>query len=130
MKKILLMTIGTISLVLGIIGIVLPVLPTTPFILLALACYMKSSKRMYMFVLTNKYLGPYVKDYISNNGIPIKAKKRATFLIWITIGFSVLFVIDKIFLRLILLIIASIISIYIWTRSTPKINNVEDIIED
>jgi uncharacterized membrane protein YbaN (DUF454 family) len=120
MKRILLMSIGTISLGLGVIGIVLPVLPTTPFLLLALACYMKSSTKLYDFVLENKYLGPYVKDYVSGNGIPVKAKKKAIFLIWITIGFSVLFIIDQIFLRLMLLTIASIVSTYIWTRKTPE----------
>ncbi|WP_273225536.1 YbaN family protein [Geosporobacter ferrireducens] len=125
--KILLMVIGSISLGLGMIGVVLPVLPTTPFLLISLACYMRSSRKLYDFVLSNKYLGPYVKDYVDGKGIPIKAKKRAIFLIWITIGFSVLFVIDKIFLRLMLLTIASIVSIYIWTRSTPESKNIADI---
>ncbi|AOT71980.1 YbaN family protein [Geosporobacter ferrireducens] len=127
MMKILLMVIGSISLGLGMIGVVLPVLPTTPFLLISLACYMRSSRKLYDFVLSNKYLGPYVKDYVDGKGIPIKAKKRAIFLIWITIGFSVLFVIDKIFLRLMLLTIASIVSIYIWTRSTPESKNIADI---
>lgn len=123
MKKILLMILGTISLILGVIGIVLPVLPTTPLILLSLVCYIRSSSRLYNFVLSNKYLAPYVKDYISGEGIPIKAKKKAISLIWITIGFSVIFIIDKIFVRLMLLGIATTVSIYIWTRETLEDKN-------
>lgn len=120
MKKILLIIIGTISLVLGFIGIVLPILPTTPFLLLSLFCYIKSSRKLYDFVLSNKYLAPYVKDYISGKGIPMKAKKKSIFLLWITIGFSVVFVVEKALLRLLLLIIAGSVSTYIWTRSTPE----------
>lgn len=123
MKKILLTIIGTISLVLGIIGIILPILPTTPFLLLSLACYMKSSKRLYDFVLLNKYLGPYVKDYVSGKGIPLKAKKKAIILLWVTMGISVVFVVDKIHLRLMLLTIAIIVSTYIWTRKEEQREN-------
>lgn len=118
MKKIFLIIIGTISLVLGVIGIFLPLLPTTPFLLLSLGLYMRSSKKLYNFILTNKYLAPYVKDYVSGNGIPLKAKKRAICLIWITIGFSIIFVIDEMPLRLMLITIASAVSTYIWTRKT------------
>ena len=118
MKKIVLIIIGTISLSLGATGIFLPVLPTTPFLLLSLACYIKSSKKLHDFVLSNKYLAPYVRDYVSGNGIPIKAKKKAILLIWITIGFSVIFIIDKMALRIMLLTIATIVSTYIWTRDT------------
>lgn len=120
MKKILLIIIGTISLVLGFIGIVLPILPTTPFLLLSLFCFIRSSRKLYNFVISNKYLAPYVKDYISGKGIPMKAKKKSIFLLWITIGFSVVFVVEKALLRLLLLIIAGSVSIYIWTRSTPE----------
>ncbi|MBS4534400.1 DUF454 family protein [Clostridium sp. D2Q-14] len=83
---------------------------------LSLTCFIKSSDKLYRSILTNKYLSPYVVDYINGNGIP----KRAIFLIWLTIGFSVLFVIDKIILQIMLLSIASIVSIYIWTRSSSK----------
>lgn len=116
MKKILLILIGTISLILGIIGILMPVLPTTPFLLLSLACYAKSSDRLYSFIMKNKYLRPYVQYYIDGRGIPVKEKKKALILIWITIGISILFFIDSLAVRLILLIIAASVSTYIWTR--------------
>ncbi|MBS4539393.1 YbaN family protein [Clostridium sp. D2Q-11] len=121
MKKILLIVLGSISLGLGVIGIFLPVIPTTPFLLLSLWLYMRSSKKLYNFVLTNKYLGPYVNDYISGKGIPIKAKKKAIFLIWLTIGFSTIFIIGKAILKVMLLSIATIVSAYIWTRKTRKV---------
>ena len=88
MKKIVLWIIGIITLALGFIGIFIPVFPTTPFLLVALACFVNSSSKMHRFILENKYLGPYVKDYTSGNGIPMRAKWRAVSLIWITIGFS------------------------------------------
>ena len=120
MKKNLLVIVGSISLLLGIIGIILPLMPTTPFLLLSLACYVNSSEKSYKFILNNKYLAPYVKDYVSGKGIPKKTKIRAILLIWITIGLSVIFVLNEIKLRLLLLSIASIVSIYIWTRKTSK----------
>jgi uncharacterized membrane protein YbaN (DUF454 family) len=118
--NILLMIIGTISLGLGIVGIILPIFPTTPFLLLSLYCYVRSSRKLYNFVLTNKYLARYVKEYLSDNGIPKNAKKKAIFLIWLTIGFSIIFVVDKLSFRIILLIIASSVSTYIWTRTTTE----------
>lgn len=116
------MIIGSLSLGLGIIGIFLPVLPTTPFLLLAMACYLRSSKKLYNFILTNKYLGPYVKDYVLGKGIPVKVKWKAIFLAWLTIGFSIIVIIDNIFLRIMLFVIASLVSTYIWTRKTAEIN--------
>lgn len=115
-KKILLIMIGSISLIVGSIGIILPLLPTTPFLLLSLACFIRSSDRLYDFILNNKYLAPYVKDYMNGNGIPKKVKIRAITLIWITIGFSTIFIIDKSIIRIVLLSTASIVSLYILTR--------------
>jgi uncharacterized membrane protein YbaN (DUF454 family) len=118
--KVLCLIIGSITLILGAIGIFMPVLPTTPFLLLSLACFLKSSKKMYNFVLNNKYLGPYVKDYVSGDGIPLVMKKRAIALVWITISFSALVVIDKVQLKLLLFTIAILVSSYIWTRKTKE----------
>ncbi|MBM7613764.1 YbaN family protein [Alkaliphilus hydrothermalis] len=116
MKRILLIIIGVISLILGVIGILLPIVPTTPFLLLSLSCFMKSSKSFYDYVLSNRYLSPYVNDYLSSKKIPLKVKKRAIFLLWVSIGCTALFVIDKTFLKLMLFAIACTVSIYIWTR--------------
>lgn len=118
MKKIILLIIGVITMSLGFVGIFLPVFPTTPFLLVALACFVNSSTKMHRFILENKYLGPYVKDYTSGNGIPMKAKWRAVSLIWITIGFSAIFVLDKWSLRILILSIATLVSIFIFTRKT------------
>lgn len=118
--RIILLIIGNISLALGILGIILPLLPTTPFLLLSLACFTKSSDRLYNFILSNKYLAPYVEGFIDGGGIPMKVKIRVISVKWLAIGFTVIFVIDKTALRLMLLTIATLVSIYIYTRETAE----------
>ncbi|MDR5659979.1 YbaN family protein [Serpentinicella sp. ANB-PHB4] len=118
MKRPILIFLGTFSLFLGIIGIILPVMPTSPFLLISLTCYMKSSRRLYNFVLYNKYLGPFVKDYVSELGMPVKAKMRAILFIWISIAISGIFIVNHIILRLILLVFGSSITLFIYTRKT------------
>ena len=57
-----LLAIGWLSVALGVIGIFLPVLPTTPFLLLAAACFMRSSKRFYLWLVNHRQLGPWIVD--------------------------------------------------------------------
>ena len=61
----LLMAVGWVSVVLGVIGIFLPVLPTTPFLLLAAACFARSSPRFYQWLINHRQLGPWIRDYRS-----------------------------------------------------------------
>ena len=74
MKKIALILIGVLSVILGVIGIFLPILPTTPLILLAGYCFLKSSKRLYNKLIKNKYLGIYIKNYYEKKEFPKKQK--------------------------------------------------------
>jgi uncharacterized membrane protein YbaN (DUF454 family) len=86
---------GTVFLIIGGVGIILPLLPTTPFLLLALACYAKSSKRLYNWLLYNKWFGEYIKNWHEGRGIPVKTKILTIALLFLTIGYSVAFVVPS-----------------------------------
>lgn len=111
--KILLLIIGSISTVLGIIGIVIPVLPTTPFILLAAVCFFRSSTGLYEWLINNKYFGSYIKNYREGRGIPSKIKIYAISMLWGAIGFSIIFAIDNLLVRILLVVIAVAVTAYI-----------------
>jgi len=101
--KILLITAGTISLALGAIGVFLPIIPTTPFLLLAAACYYRSSKRMHRWLLNNKWFGEYIRNYKEGKGIPLKTKIAALAMLWLTIGVSTVFFLNRLLPELLVL---------------------------
>ncbi len=84
----LLLAIGWLSVALGVAGIFLPVLPTTPFLLLAAACFARSSPRFHQWLVTHPRLGPWIKGYLSGVGMPVKAKVYAIGLMWLSIAVS------------------------------------------
>jgi uncharacterized membrane protein YbaN (DUF454 family) len=116
----LLIIAGFICVGLGIIGIVLPVLPTTPFLLLAAACFSRSSKRFHNWLITNRWFGKYIKNYQEGNGISIKAKICAISFMWIALAFSIVFVIHEFLWQLILIIIGIIVAVHIIRIKTFK----------
>jgi len=116
----LLIIAGTIFLGFGIIGIFLPILPTTPFLLLAAACYARSSQRFYNWLMNNKWFGNYIKNYHEGRGVPLKFKIFTISLLWITILTSIYFVINNFWIEIILIIIAIGVTIHIITIKTYK----------
>ena len=110
--------IGTFSIILGFIGIFLPLLPTTPFLLLGATCYIKSSKKLYNTLLNNKWLGSYIKNYKENKAIPRKTKALTISLLWITIGYSAIFLIPIIWGKLILFFIAIGVTLHVLSLKT------------
>lgn len=112
-----LLTIGWLSVALGVIGIFLPVLPTTPFLLLAAACFMRSSRRFYHWLVEHPHLGPWIRDYLEGNGIPLKGKLYALGLMWLSIGFSC-FLVPLFWARLFMLTSAVLVSLYILKQKT------------
>jgi len=111
---------GTIFLGFGIVGIFLPILPTTPFLLLAAACYARGSQKFYDWLMNNKWFGNYIKNYHEGRGIPLKIKIFTISLLWITILFSVYYIIDIFLVELILFIIAIGVTIHVITIKTYK----------
>ena len=119
--RVLLFVVGSISLFFGIIGIFLPLLPTTPFLLLTAACYIRSSERMYYWLLNNRWFGEYIKNYQAGRGIPLKTKIFAISLMWVSILFSIIFVAREIIImQIALLIIATAVSIHLIRLPTFK----------
>ncbi len=72
----------------------MPGMPTTIFLVLAAACFIRSSQKLYDWLITNKTFGPYLKDYREGKGIPLKAKVTALTLIVIFVGYAVFFAIQ------------------------------------
>ena len=105
--------IGTFFVVLGFIGIFVPLLPTTPFLLLAAACYAKSSPAFYNWLLCNKWFGSYIKNYREGRGIPLKSKIVSITLLTAAIGYAIIFVVPVLIGKFILILLYSIIFIEI-----------------
>ena len=61
--RVLLLLGGTLCVILAVVGMFVPVLPTTPLLLLAAVCYARSSERFYRWLLTNRWCGPYIRNY-------------------------------------------------------------------
>ncbi|MDP3025258.1 MAG: YbaN family protein [candidate division Zixibacteria bacterium] len=111
---------GTFFVGLGVLGIFLPLLPTTPFLLLAAVCYARSSKRFYNWLLNNKWFGNYIKNYRERKGVPLKVKVLSISFLWITIGYSVVFVVHIFLVRIILILIAMGVTTHILSIKTLK----------
>jgi uncharacterized membrane protein YbaN (DUF454 family) len=109
----ILIAIGTSSLALGIAGIFLPILPTTPFLLLAAACYARRSRRFYNWLISNRFFGEYIRNYLERRGIPLRVKVLSIALLWITIGCSAAFAVDILWLRILLVVIAIGVTVHI-----------------
>ena len=113
---------GYLFLVIGIVGIFFPLLPTTPFLLLAAACFSRSSTKVYNRLLQHKWLGVYIKNYREGNGIPLKAKVMALFLLWTLIGIAVYLMVPLMIIKIILILIAGAVTVFILSHKTYKID--------
>jgi uncharacterized membrane protein YbaN (DUF454 family) len=112
-KRRLLIAAGTLCAGLGIIGIFVPILPTTPFLLLAAACYMRSSERFYRWLTNNRVFGAYVRNYIEGGGMPLRMKVFTILLLWLAIGLSIAFAVESLVIGIILISIAVGVTVHI-----------------
>ena len=81
--------IACLSLALGVLGIFLPLLPTTPFLLLSIACFSRSSKRIENWLYHTKLYQTYVADFRETGSIAKERKKKIIVSIYILMGISV-----------------------------------------
>jgi len=120
--RLLFVFIGSIFVGLAVIGIFLPGLPTTPFLILAAYFYIRSSNKLYNWLINNKILGVYIRGYLSGKGMPLRAKIISLILMWVFGTFAVLFGIPDslFFVKIIVFIILLIGTIFLLRVKTFK----------
>ncbi|MEE4193598.1 MAG: YbaN family protein [Anaerolineae bacterium] len=111
--RVLLLTAGSLSLLVGVIGVFVPVLPTTPFLLISAACYARGSERFYNWLLNHPWFGEYIRNYREGKGIERRHKVAALVLLWTTIIASAVFFITAWWMRAILLLIAVSVTLHL-----------------
>jgi hypothetical protein len=115
--KYILIIIGSISVGLGILGIFLPLLPTTPFLLLAAACYARASDRFYNWLINHKLFGSYIRDYREKKGIKRKTRTVALITMWATIAISAI-IVSNLLVAIILVSISVAVSFHLISLKT------------
>ena len=89
LKKKLYISFGFLAVTLAIVGVFVPGLPTVPFLLVALFCFERSSKKYHDMIMNNKYFGPALQDYYSGKGLTISIKIKAILFLTCGIAFSI-----------------------------------------
>jgi len=114
----LLITIGTLSVALGVVGMFIPILPTTPFLLLAAACYARSSERFLDWLLNNRWFGEYIRSYREGRGMPRSTKILTLLALWVTLALSAAFATSAWWLRLLLAVMGFGVTVHLVKLKT------------
>lgn len=119
LKRILFLILGSVSVLLGSIGILVPVLPTTPFLLLAAYCYLRSSHPLYDWLIHHKILGKYIYHYLEHKAVPLQTKIGAILILWASLTASMILV-DNPVVRFILAGIGLAVTVHILSLKTVR----------
>ena len=109
----LLVICGTLCVALGVIGIFLPLMPTTVFLLMGAACYARSSDRFYQRLISNRWLGSYIKNSREGRGMTRRQKATTLAMLWVGILATMIFTVTAWWLHLLLLAIALGVTIHV-----------------
>jgi len=118
LRKWVLVTVGTIAVTLGVIGIFLPLVPTTPFLLLSAACFVRSSERLYTWLIHHKWFGDYIRHYREHRAITLRAKVVILVMLWGVMGYTAFGVVTVWWVRALLAVVAVGVTIHILHLKT------------
>ena len=119
-KKLIFIILGLICLGLGIIGYVLPGLPGTIWLIIAAALFVRSSDRLYNFVVKNRLFGRQVSDFLKTGGMPLKAKIFSLGSMWTFTMISMFLTPYSWLFKIPILLLAIAGTIYILSRPTAR----------
>ena len=122
LKKKLYIAFGFLAVALAIIGVFIPGLPTVPFLLVALFCFERSSKKYHDMIMNNKYFGPVLQDYYSGKGLTPSVKIKAILFLSCGMAFSI-YKIQNLHARIALAIVWLGVAIHIILLKTKKTKN-------
>ena len=118
LSKWLLMSLGVLATVVGLIGVVVPLLPTTPLLLLAAACFVRSSDRLYNRLIGNRWFGGPIQGYLDRRTVPRRARILALVMLWGTMTLAVTQV-SSWWLRGVLILIAILVTVHLLRLKSP-----------
>ena len=95
MIRLILIVLGTIFLAVGVVGLFVPGLPTTPFLLVSAAFYVRSSERLYTWLLNHRVFGKIIRDFRETRSISLRSKVISIVTMWSMILLSILVFIEN-----------------------------------
>jgi len=111
MKKLFLFILGVIALLAGFIGLFLPIVPTVPFVLIAAACFAKSSETFHSWLMSNPLFGKYLRDHQEGRGVPRIFKVLSIAGVWVMTAISITQLKETRW-KVISLVVAFIVTVY------------------
>lgn len=105
---------GTACVGLGVLGLFLPILPTTPFLLLAAACYARASERFYGWLLDNRTFGPTIREWRRYRSIPYRTKWTAIVLMSLTLASSIVLFVRNPYLQASLAVFGAGLAVWLY----------------
>jgi uncharacterized protein len=111
-------TLGTLFVGIGLFGLVVPLLPTTPFLLLAAACYFRASRRLYRWLLNNPSFGPLISEWRMHRSIPWRTKLVAIATMAVTLAVSIIFFVQNGYLQVALAVMG--VALAVWMYRIPS----------
>lgn len=105
---------GSACVGIGSVAMVIPGLPTTVFFVAAAWCFARSNPRFERWVLDLPGVGPLVRDVRAGLGMPRRAKRAATVMIWLAITISALTLRDVPWLAALIVLLGAVGTVYIW----------------
>ena len=116
---------GFLSLAIGTVGIFIPLLPTTPFLLLSAACFIRSSDRLYSWLINHRLFGNYIRNYREHRALTKLSKIITLLILWATISYTAFFALPKLAIQILLISIALGVTYHVLSLKTIRKNHTQ-----
>jgi len=119
-KKSLFLVFGTISLVLAYVGVIMPGIPGIPFILLTAWFYVRSSDKMYNWILNHRVFGKLLNKFSEKEKVPLGFKIFVVSQLWVSVTVTLIWFVHNIYIQIPIVIIGIIASIVVFRMKKTK----------